>query len=763
MVATAFKEALSEKADWVCIGLILTLSSLFFLPAIVHPDSIIYPSFAPHSDVTVIHWPKEFLIAETFKRYGQLPLWTPLILSGMPLTSNQLAMLFYPPNLLCLFLPVNAVLNGLFVAHIFWAGAGLYLFMRRGLAASVAASFIATLSFMFSGKLLAHVAAGHASLVGALAWLPWALLCTHKALARRERLYSLCAGMILALQATLHTYILIYTAYTLLAYALFQLVTAPSQGDGPWWRRVLGGSLFLAPIPLTFLLVGAVQILPLVEMMGYSNRFLNLGEASAFSLSWLSLLVGLFLPTGRGGHEMVIYLGLVPLSLPPLAWCRRENPRIRFFVALAVFSLLFALGSHTPLFSLCYYLLPGFRWLRTPARAWFLLALATAVLAGYGFDALTTEAWSIRGKRRLTVGGMYVAFSCLLVGAGLITIDGQASRATIGLAILPIASLGLIILTLQGKINRQGLALTVTLLLLADLWSFGRSLLLFQSPDQAFAPQQEVAEYLASQENLFRVYSPSYSLPQHLAARSGLQLVDGADGVHLWRYDRFMALAGGYPFPGFSITVPPFPPDQDLAQAHRDTRPHLTLLGLLNARFLAAEFSMDNEDLTLLKVIGRTHIYQNQKALPRAFVVGQVKVISDEEKILSELALFDPKKLAILEEKPGWTLDDFSLFQEAEVTFFSPNKIVVQANLSNPGLLVLSELWYPGWRAYDNSREVKIHRADYLLRSVYLEEGRHTVEFVYDPLSFRVGRWVSAGAVLGLVVYVVSVIRRQRD
>jgi hypothetical protein len=346
---------------------------------------------------------------------------------------------------------------------------------------------------------------------------------------------------------------------------------------------------------------------------------------------------------------------------------------------------------------------------------------------------------------------------------GLIVIYGQASRATIGLALLPIASLGLIILTVQGKLNRQGLALITTLLLLVDLWSFDRSLLLFQSPEQAFAPQREVVEYLAAQEGLFRVYSPSYSLPQHLAARSGLQLVDGAEPVHLWRYDRFMALAGGYPFPGFSVTVPPFPPDQDLAQAHRETRPNLTLLGLLNARFLAAEFPMDYKDLTLLKVMGYTHVYENERALPRAFVVGQVKVVCDDEKVLSELALFDPKKLAILEEKPSWTLDAPSLLQEAEVTFYSPNKIVVQANLSSPGLLVLSELWYPGWRASDNGQGVKIYRANYLLRSVYLEAGQHTVEFVYDPLSFKVGRWISAGAVLGLVVYVVSVIRRQRN
>jgi hypothetical protein len=184
---------------------------------------------------------------------------------------------------------------------------------------------------------------------------------------------------------------------------------------------------------------------------------------------------------------------------------------------------------------------------------------------------------------------------------------------------------------------------------------------------------------------------------------------------------------------------------------------------MLNVRFLAAEFPMDYEDLTWLKVMGHTHVYENERALPRAFVVGQVKVISDGEKILSELALFDPEKLAILEEKPGWTLNDPSIFQEAKVTFYSPNKIVVQANLSSPGLLVLSELWYPGWRASDNGQRVKIHRADYLLRSVYLEAGQHTVEFVYHPLSFKVGRWVSAGAVLGLVIYVVLVIRPQRD
>jgi hypothetical protein len=77
MVATTIREAISKKANWVCIGLILFLSGLFFLPVIAHPNSIIYPSFAPYSDLTVIHWPKEFLIARTFNRYGSFPFGPP--------------------------------------------------------------------------------------------------------------------------------------------------------------------------------------------------------------------------------------------------------------------------------------------------------------------------------------------------------------------------------------------------------------------------------------------------------------------------------------------------------------------------------------------------------------------------------------------------------------------------------------------------------------------------------------------------------------
>lgn len=741
-------------SDLFFIVLLLAFSGLFFLPAVIHPSGLIYPTFSPHSDLTVIHWPKERLLTETLERYGQFPLWTPLILSGMPFMGNQLAMLFYPLNLVFLVLPLNVAFNLLFITHVFLAGVGLYLFARRALGLSGMGAFVAALAFMFTGKLAAHVAGGHVSMVGALAWLPWAFLFTHLALSKGDLLYSLLAGLALALQAATHTQILIYTAYALLAYSLCQMWA--SRRADRWLTQSLK---VLIPIPFVFALLGAVQILPLVEMAPYSNRALSLSEASAYSLSPLTLFVGLFLPSSKAGHELTVYLGFLPLILALLALVRERNRSVLFFGGLALFCLVFTLATTTPLFMIVYYLLPGLRWMRTSSRAVFFIALAVAVLAGYGFDALTAKGWNIRARRRLTLVGISVVMVCLLLAVGFLFLYGQVSRGTVGLALFPLLSIGLVILGTGIKAPFR-LGVVMIVVLLSDLWSFDHSLLLFKSPEEAFAPQREVAEYLAGQPGIFRVYSPSYSLPQHVAARFGLQLVDGVEPVHLARYDGFMSLAGGYPLDGFSVTIPPFPAGQEIAEAHRHTRPDLALLGLLNTRYIAAEFPMESEHLKLKKQMGRTHVYENELALPRAFVVFQTRAASTIS--LDELTTdFDPGALALVEG--GRDLDGSGPFQEATVTRLTPNEIVVNVDLEAPGFLVLSEMWYPGWRAYDNGRAVPLYRADYILRGLYLDPGPHTVQLVYQPWTFRVGLWISLTVSAGLIVYLIIYLLRFRQ
>ena len=100
----------------------------------------------------------------------------------------------------------------------------------------------------------------------------------------------------------------------------------------------------------------------------------------------------------------------------------------------------------------------------------------------------------------------------------------------------------------------------------------------------------------------------------------------------------------------------------------------------------------------------------------------------------------------------------------AQVTDHSPNRVVVQATLEAPGLLVLSEIWYPGWQARDNGRPIPIVRTDVILRGVYLEAGTHTVELTYKPWTVQVGLIISGATTLALAGYAAAclIARRRR-
>jgi uncharacterized membrane protein YfhO len=69
--------------------------------------------------------------------------------------------------------------------------------------------------------------------------------------------------------------------------------------------------------------------------------------------------------------------------------------------------------------------------------------------------------------------------------------------------------------------------------------------------------------------------------------------------------------------------------------------------------------------------------------------------------------------------------------------------VQINAHLSEPGVLVLTDAFYPGWKVFVGGKEQKILRANYLFRGVELRAGNHEVEFVYDPISFKIGLLIS--------------------
>jgi hypothetical protein len=213
-----------------------------------------------------------------------------------------------------------------------------------------------------------------------------------------------------------------------------------------------------------------------------------------------------------------------------------------------------------------------------------------------------------------------------------------------------------------------------------------------------------------------------------------------------------MALAGGYQEASFSVTIPPFPEDTPIDQAHRDSVPDLRLLGLLNARYLATAFPLTLPDLNLMWQEANTWIYANEGALPRVFVVHQTEPVTHEE-AWDRLDTVDLARVALVEGGRSLTGGDEAT--PARVLEHSPNRLVVETDLDTPGLLILSEMWYPGWQARDNGAETTILRTDVMLRGVYLDAGSHTVELEYRPWTVQVGLAITS--IVALVLFALGV------
>jgi hypothetical protein len=164
-------------------------------------------------------------------------------------------------------------------------------------------------------------------------------------------------------------------------------------------------------------------------------------------------------------------------------------------------------------------------------------------------------------------------------------------------------------------------------------------------------------------------------------------------------------------------------------------------------------------------------VHEKPAVLPRAFVVHRAEVLPSEEAVLERMQSedWDPERTAILEEQPVPALNRDDLPAQggsdpAAITLYAPHRVVIEAGSEAGGFLILTDSYYPGWQAYVDGQEARIYRADYLFRAVFLEPGRHTVEFRYRPMSFRIGLAIAlaAGAIVGAVAVFSFVVRGRR-
>jgi hypothetical protein len=157
---------------------------------------------------------------------------------------------------------------------------------------------------------------------------------------------------------------------------------------------------------------------------------------------------------------------------------------------------------------------------------------------------------------------------------------------------------------------------------------------------------------------------------------------------------------------------------------------------------------------------GPNSIYRNKQALPRAWVVHQIQSVPVDDleaaaHILSQPA-FDPAQMAVIEGSLPARLHPPAGIDTVTFDHYSPNRSKLTANLASSSLLVFSDIYYPGWKVYVDGSPQPLMAANLIMRGVPVPAGRHTVEFVYDPFSFKLGVGISVATlvILGLALVV---------
>jgi len=180
---------------------------------------------------------------------------------------------------------------------------------------------------------------------------------------------------------------------------------------------------------------------------------------------------------------------------------------------------------------------------------------------------------------------------------------------------------------------------------------------------------------------------------------------------------------------------------------------NLRLGDLLNASYLVSPGKLQVEGLQEVFVGSRSAVYRNPNALPRAFLVGRTEVLDGpaaRERVLSES--FDPRQVAVVAEAlPAGEQPQAGATGTVRWEQRTPERLRLRVSADRPALLVLTDNYYPPWKARLDGREVPVHIADYAFRGVAVGPGEHTLEFYYDAGYLRSASLASAALLLILL------------
>lgn len=695
---------------------------------------------------------------------GEWPFWNPFHYGGHPSVADPQSLIFSPVFAVWAALdpfPTMRAFDIVVQTHLLVGGLAM-VFLGRRARWPVASCVLAAALFMFGGAASARLQ--HTGIVLAYSAFPLALLLLQLALERRSYTLGLAFAVAAVCMALGRNQVALLLCALLVSAAVADI--AASKNPARYLRQRVGVLTVMAVAGAALLIV---PLLLTMQFAALSNRPIEvLSDAlrgSLYPANFATMAIPDIFNThaaywGPGAatladvdltddSENYLFVGAVPTLL--LLWFGLAGRRAwqagrRLMACALAVSGLFMLGRYTPFYGLAFRFVPGIDLFRRPTDASFVFGIAIAFLVGHcladyvrnGLPPLRPFSVLLVSSAWLAVVGSAVAFSAR-TGHAL----DAAREALISVAIM--LATGLVLLAMRQERHRAPAAAVVALAAVAELLHWNTAWRLNAEPWSFYAVLERPAgadvAAIATLEKSIAADHQRGDYPrvevlglggawQNLALVRGWEAINGYNPLRIGLYDRLVS-----------------PGEQNWDVSQRQFPASFTNYDCLLARALGLTYLVLGsalQDLPGLLVPPPAElllsgppvwIYRIGRALPRVSMVGKSGA--------------DAKRLDRSEAEPGDPLADVPPLERrsiapqsaetdvgsAKIESSVPGRLDVVTSSRTAGLLLVHDLYYPGWVAEVDGKPRPIVRADLLFRAVEVLAGVHDVTFRFEPFS----------------------------
>lgn len=738
----------------ILLGLSLLL---FFWPTVIEGKAYSLGGVT-FSDYLNFQFPNR----ETYRQallLNKLPWWVSGIGNGYPLLAEGQTGVFYPPNLIFFRLfSTNQAINWLIFLHLWFAAVGMY-FLGYRLTKSHLASALAGIIFSLSGFIIIQLTV--INLIMVVSIFPWVFLSFLKLIEKFTRWRFLIMVILVSLQILAGHVPMVY-------YQFLILLLTGIWINGKNLHKQLILLIVLLVVFMTSFCLSAIQAIPTVELMQRTIREkgVDFNDATMFSYPKEALLSFFYytfkqIPEYESENNIsriktaylyYSYLGLIPLIFLPFGiWVSVKSRKERFLFVIGSVAFLLTLGRSTPIFGWFWNFVPGMNYFRYSIRFLVFLEFFVCLLASLGLANFTR--WCIKKKslfnlKILIYGLTWLIFPITVFDLYIHQKDIQPLKdLSFWLKLPETAKIIMQQNSNYSRVSNLDIPDNIFNLDLTLQYSFRNFLsanynLLFNIPsNQVLSAGLQIKEQ-------FLISDKSYARDDMLKQEAIYQYKNPKQSnIPVSLPENYIKLLK---VQGINFLITPIPIDNlELSLVHKFTFPY----EITRESFFAYQ---GNKGFYLPVKIDSGYLYKIKSSLPRALIIPQEVQTDEKMGQINQLldSGFNPW-LQVLVESAGQSESKDGTILSSNVTINEDlgDRLILKVDSNKKGWLYLSDTYYQGWKAYIDGVETKIYRANYAFRAIKINTpGKHTVEFIYDPISRKIGLGVTISTILVLLI-----------